>query len=148
MRGHFFACRGTGPTRNKLISTLAGAAFSFAASGLAFAADMAVKIGSRPCWCADKRWTSAIRHWWLGLDITAAPAVGGPTFGPGTRAFSQSKTNIGFVAGGGLEGRFSAWLPPNGTWKSEYLYLGLGSLNSSTSFAAAPFCGLKFFLSS
>jgi outer membrane immunogenic protein len=29
--------------RNKLISSLAGAAFSFAASGLAFAADMAVK---------------------------------------------------------------------------------------------------------
>jgi outer membrane immunogenic protein len=30
--------------RNKLISSLAGAAFSFAASGLAFAADMAVKM--------------------------------------------------------------------------------------------------------
>jgi outer membrane immunogenic protein len=29
--------------RNKLISSLAGAAFSFAASGLAFAADMEVK---------------------------------------------------------------------------------------------------------
>jgi hypothetical protein len=30
--------------RNKLISGLAGAVFSFAASGLAFAADMAVKM--------------------------------------------------------------------------------------------------------
>src|SRR5262249_39362747 len=33
-----------GPVRNKHISCLAGAAFSFAASGLAFAADMAVKM--------------------------------------------------------------------------------------------------------
>ena len=52
---------------------------------------------------------------------------------------------IGFVAGGGLEGRFSAWLPPNWTWKLEYLYLDLGSLNSSTSFAAAPSVGSNFF---
>ena len=95
------------------------------------------------CYTALVAWLTATLA--FPLNITAAPAVGGPTFGPGTGAFSQSKTNIGFVAGGGLEGRFSAWLPPNGTWKSEYLYLGLGSLNSSTSFAAAPSVGSNFF---
>jgi outer membrane immunogenic protein len=58
-------------------------------------------------------------------------------FGPSTSTFSQSKTNIGFAAGGGLEGRLSPWLPPNWTWKLEYLYIDLGSLDTSTSFAVA-----------
>jgi opacity protein-like surface antigen len=34
-----------------------------------------------------------------------------------------------------MEGRFSYWLPPNWTWKLEYLYLDLGSLDTP----ATPF---------
>jgi outer membrane immunogenic protein len=60
--------------------------------------------------------------------ITSKPA----SFGPGGGTFSQSKTNTGLALGGGLEGRLSAWLPPNWTWKLEYLYIDLGSLDTST----------------
>jgi outer membrane immunogenic protein len=60
------------------------------------------------------------------------------TFGPNTTAFSQSTTNVGFAVGGGLEGRLTPWLPPNWTWKLEYLYLDLRWLNTSTSFALTP----------
>jgi outer membrane immunogenic protein len=52
----------------------------------------------------------------------------------GTAGFSGSKTNVGFAVGGGVEGRLSYWLPPNWTWKLEYLYLDLGSLDTTTSF--------------
>jgi outer membrane immunogenic protein len=45
---------------------------------------------------------------------------------------------VGFSIGGGVEGRFSVWLPANWTCKLEYLYVDLGSLNAVTSFAAAP----------
>jgi len=60
------------------------------------------------------------------------------SFGPGGGVFSQSKTNIGFAVGTGLEGRLLNWLPPNWTWKLEYLYIDLGSLNTSTSLDAPP----------
>jgi opacity protein-like surface antigen len=33
-----------------------------------------------------------------------------------------------------MEGRLSYWLPPNCTWKLEYLYLDLGSINTTTPF--------------
>jgi outer membrane immunogenic protein len=52
----------------------------------------------------------------------------------GSTPFSGSKTNVGFSVGGGMEGRFSYWLPPNWTWKLEYLYLDLGSLDATTPF--------------
>jgi opacity protein-like surface antigen len=35
-----------------------------------------------------------------------------------------------------MEGRLSYWLPPNWTWKLEYLYLDLGSIDTATPFAA------------
>lgn len=59
---------------------------------------------------------------------------GGTTFGLSTTSLGQSKTNIGFAAGAGMEGRVA---PTNWTWKLEYLYVDLGSLDTSTSFAAA-----------
>jgi outer membrane immunogenic protein len=66
---------------------------------------------------------------------------GSPEFGGGpitaNAAFANSKTNTGFSVGAGVEGRFSYWLPPNWTWRVEYLYLDLGSLNTTTTFAAA-----------
>ena len=64
-------------------------------------------------------------------------APGFAAFGPTTNGSGQSATNIGFAIGAGLEGKSWAWLPPNWTWKLEYLYVDLGSLNTSTSLAAA-----------
>jgi hypothetical protein len=34
-----------------------------------------------------------------------------------------------------MEGKLSYWLPPNWTWKLEYLYLDLGSIDTTTPFA-------------
>jgi outer membrane immunogenic protein len=56
----------------------------------------------------------------------------------GTAAFDSSDTNVGFSVGGGLEGKFPYWLPINWTWKFEYLYLDLGSLDAGTPFATTP----------
>src|SRR5262249_8111567 len=67
-------------------------------------------------------------------ESVSFPGFGGIccfTPAPATTTFSQSRTNTGFAAGGGLEGRLAPWLPPNWTWKLEYLYLDLGSLNTS-----------------
>jgi opacity protein-like surface antigen len=36
-----------------------------------------------------------------------------------------------YTVGGGVEGKFFSWLPANWSWKLEYLYLDLGSLNYS-----------------
>jgi hypothetical protein len=57
------------------------------------------------------------------------------SFTPGTAAFGASGTNVGFSVGGGIEGRLS-WLSPNWTWKVEYLYLDLGSLDTAAPFSA------------
>jgi outer membrane immunogenic protein len=69
---------------------------------------------------------------------TALVGFVGPSFMPTAAGFDASKTNVGFSVGGGMEGRVSYWLPPNWTWKLEYLYLDLGSVNTAVSFAAAP----------
>jgi len=45
-----------------------------------------------------------------------------------TTAFSNATTNTGWTVGGGIEG--VAW-SPRWTWKVEYLYLDLGSLDSA-----------------
>jgi outer membrane immunogenic protein len=51
--------------------------------------------------------------------------------------FANSTTNAGFSVGAGAEGRFSYWLPPNWMWKVEYLYLDIGSLNTTTPFSTS-----------
>ncbi len=53
---------------------------------------------------------------------------------PSGSAFSSAKTNVGYSVGGGVEGKLLPWLPANWTWKFEYLYLDLGSLNSVASY--------------
>ena len=63
--------------------------------------------------------------------ITGAPAAYMPTAG----TFAVAKDNLGYSVGGGVEGRIFPWLPANWTWKAEYLYLDLGSLNSGASFS-------------
>jgi outer membrane immunogenic protein len=70
--------------------------------------------------------------------LIVSPFGGSPLpFMPNTGAFGASKTNVGFSVGGGVEGNFSYWLPAKWTWKLEYLYIDLGSLNATTSFAMA-----------
>ncbi len=61
-------------------------------------------------------------------------APGFAAFGPSTNTFGASRTNTGFAAGAGLEGKLFS---PNWTWRVEYLYVDLGSLDTLTSFAAA-----------
>ncbi len=56
-------------------------------------------------------------------------------FGPATVPFNHARMTAGYVAGGGLEGRFSYWLPPSWTWRLEYLYVDLGTVQASTGFA-------------
>ncbi len=55
----------------------------------------------------------------------------GPFAAPGTGAFSESSTKVGYTVGAGVEGKL--W--SNWTWKAEYLYVDLGSLNAVGSFS-------------
>lgn len=53
-------------------------------------------------------------------------------FTPGANAFGDSRTNLGFAVGAGIEGKISygtGW-----TWKLEYLYVDLGSLDTVGTF--------------
>ena len=72
----------------------------------------------------------------------ANPPVPVTAFTPGATLFSESKTNVGFALGAGMEGRLLA----NWTWKLEYLYVDLGSLDTVSPFPAALplFTGLPF----
>jgi outer membrane immunogenic protein len=54
---------------------------------------------------------------------------------PGANAFSRSGTRVGYAVGGGIEGK-SYWIPAGWTWKVEYLYVDLGSVDT-----VAPFPG-------
>ena len=73
--------------RNKLISSLAGAAFSFAGSGLALAADMAVKAPPPPPPAPVYSWTG----WYVGGNVGKVGVSGnsivsmGPSSGPPLR---------------------------------------------------------------
>jgi outer membrane immunogenic protein len=76
----------------------------------------------------------------------AGNTVFSSSFGPATfpttpvaAAFSASTTNVGFAVGGGIESKCSYWLPAGWTWKAEYLYVDLGSLD-----AVDPFAGQIF----
>ncbi len=70
-----------------------------------------------------------------GLAYGRVELSGNTVFRPAktfaSTVFSASDTNIGFSVGGGVEG--SVWLPPNWTWKLEYLYVDLGSVDVATS---------------
>jgi len=64
-------------------------------------------------------------------------AITGETnrFVPSAGTFAITSNNLGYSIGGGVEGRIFPWLPANWTWKAEYLYLDLGSIDSATSFS-------------
>ena len=58
------------------------------------------------------------------------------TFAATMTQFSASETRAGWTVGGGVEGKFSGLLPSNWTWKLEYLYVDLGSVDTLSPFAA------------
>ena len=63
----------------------------------------------------------------FGASLTAPGVIlGTAPFAPATAGFGTSQTNVGFTLGGGLEGRLSQ----NWTWKLDYLYVDLGSVNT------------------
>jgi outer membrane immunogenic protein len=66
-----------------------------------------------------------------GSTLVIAPPFTPVPFGA-TTGFSASRVNTGWAAGGGVEGA----LVSNWSWKAEYLYLDLGSLDL---FAPGPF---------
>jgi outer membrane immunogenic protein len=137
---------------NKLISSLAGAAFSFAVSGLAFAADMAVKmpVKAPPPPAPVYSWTG----WYVGGNVGAiwseaatsvsnlaafAPAAGGsylfPVNYPTIAAVGTNNlTNTGFL--GGIQAGYN--------WQISSLVLGAeadfsGTTASGTVNASAPY---------
>ena len=69
-----------------------------------------------------------------GITNVSVTVANGLIFAPNSVSASASKTNIGFALGAGVEGIF---LPssPNWTWKVEYLYVDLGSLDTLSTFA-------------
>ena len=69
-------------------------------------------------------------------SVNAGGIAGVVALTPGANAFSESKTNFGWTAGAGIEGRLKYWLPAGWTWKLEYLYVDLGSVDT-----VAPFPG-------
>jgi opacity protein-like surface antigen len=64
---------------------------------------------------------------------------------PGTltalAAFNANKLNTGFAAGGGIEGKFFPSILPNCSWKIEYLYLDLGSVDAVVPIPVIPQAG-------
>jgi len=70
-------------------------------------------------------------------DITSVAATAPfGQFGPTIAAVTASKTKTGYSVGAGIEG--TLWLGPYWTWKLEYLYLDLRSLDATSAFSAAP----------
>jgi outer membrane immunogenic protein len=74
-----------------------------------------------------------------GSSTVAGNSVFGPGFGtfanaPAGGPFSAAATNVGYTVGAGAEGKLFPGLPANWSWKLEYLYLDLGSLNSAAAF--------------
>jgi outer membrane immunogenic protein len=102
--------------RNKLISSFAGAAFSFAASGLAFAADMAVKAPPAPAPAPAPlpTWTGFYVGGNIGAgfgtfktDFNIAPVTATGSLGPLTATFTTpgfaGRDEVypgGFIGGG------------------------------------------------
>jgi outer membrane immunogenic protein len=71
-----------------------------------------------------------------------------PTAFAASGAFGESKTKVGFAVGGGIESKIAYWLPSNWTLRLEYLYLDLGSFDTTAPFPpaqpvgfASPFAG-------
>jgi len=77
------------------------------------------------------------------ISETSTGLNSGPPFAipPSGSQFDAFKTNVRFAVGGGIEGKWSYLLPAGWTWKVEYLYLDLGSLNTGTTLVPTTFPG-------
>jgi outer membrane immunogenic protein len=71
------------------------------------------------------------------INSTAVPLLTSVT--PAANAFSDSRMKVGFAVGGGIEGKISC--ATGWTWKLEYLYVDLGSLDTVSPFPGACVCG-------
>src|SRR5262249_10488138 len=71
----------------------------------------------------------------LSFKCSVPPSACVAPFAFNGSAFSAAKTNVGFSAGAGIEGKLG-FFPSNWTWKLEYLYVDLGSLDAVSSFNA------------
>lgn len=81
--------------------------------------------------------TGGLAYGQVSVSTTTNTAVSvsrGNDFAPGSASASQSKANIGFTLGAGLQGALPSF-SPNWTWKVEYLYVDLGSVDTITPFA-------------
>jgi outer membrane immunogenic protein len=149
--------------RNKIIFSLAGAAFGFAASGFAFAADMAVKGPPAPMPAPVYNWTG----WYVGVNAGASMGKvktdfnGAPIFwtqfaGPVqiTPGFDFSDTSApdGFIGGGqigynwqysplivvGLEADFQGALEKDSINNLSSQFNFLNSVGASTGACGVP----------
>ena len=132
------------PMRNKLISSLAGAAFSFAASGLAVAADMPVKAAPPP---PVFSWTgfyigAGIGGAWSSQDANSVACANTCGQAPASAALHSSSALGGFYAGYnwmltpqfllGVEGDWN-WTHLNSTATAPSILLGSGLPDSAGS---------------
>lgn len=72
--------------------------------------------------------TAGLAYGRVSISGTSKDTFGGITLS--STAFSNANVNAGWTVGGGVEG--VAW-DPRWTWKAEYLYLDLGTLDAAAS---------------
>jgi outer membrane immunogenic protein len=70
--------------------------------------------------------TAGLAYGRVSISGTSSDIFGGTTLS--TTVFSNADMNTGWTAGGGVEG--VAW-DPRWTWKAEYLYVDLGTLDAA-----------------
>jgi len=76
-------------------------------------------------------------------NAAVSVSVGNPFF-PDSGTANLSRTNIGFALGAGLQGTLPSF-SPNWTWKAEYLYVDLGSVDAITPFALVRSGGSAYY---
>jgi outer membrane immunogenic protein len=148
----------------KLISSLAGAAFSFAASGLAIAADMAVKAPPTPPPAPVYSWTgfyvgvNAGGAWGFSnfsTDPGCPPATSNSTFcnqppspfapnGPAVAAAGTGRfTPASFIGGGQVGYNWQAGFVVVGV-EGDFDYLHLRASSTVSGLFPVPFLGTSF----
>lgn len=91
--------------------------------------------------------TGGLAYGRVSVSTTTNVAVAvsrGNAIAPDSASTSLSKTNIGFTLGAGLQGALPSF-SPNWTWKLEYLYVDLGSVDTITPFALVRSGGSPYY---
>ena len=97
-----------GTVRGRLGATVTPTVLTYVTGGLAYGQ---VKVDTRI----------------QGVNVFGAPGTNGATFGGVDQTFGTTKTQVGWVLGGGIEGV----LVGNWTGRIEYLYVDLGTVSGS-----------------